>query len=874
MQRILRPFALVALPLTIASLGLFACSKADARAPKNIVLVSVDTLRADHLGCYGAKGDPTPNIDRLAARGARFEKAWSAVPVTTPSHATLMTGTFPPFNGVRSNGSYSIAEDRTTLAEAMKKKGYETAGFVGAFPLDHQFGFAQGFDVYDDDIKRAEQSLTPYDAERRAGTVVDRALAWLKGRDAKKPFFLFVHVYDPHQPYNPPEPQKTKYAADPYTGEVAYVDQELGRLFGQLAEQKLDDDTLVVLLADHGESLGEHGEATHMIFVYDATLRVPLLMAGPGIPKGKVVPEPARLVDLFPSLATMVGAEIPKEVQGVDLSPALAGKGLDDKRPFYAESLLPQVQFDWAPLQSVRHGKWKYILAPREELYDVDADPGELRNLLRRGEDGRPAFDAPEQESAYRNLSHELRKAIADLSSPEAAKATKVLDGEAAKKLQSLGYMGSIGASSSTDGVDPMKLPDPKDRIEVFNRTEEALHLVAIGQTEEALGIYRKLAKENPKESWIQTTLARNLMALQRHKEVLDVLTPEVMASFSKANRATALSLRAGALEEGKRWDEAIKEWDALAAIGSREAAVGAARGKANALVELRKWDEAAKLLEPIVAADPADREGRLILGYAQLGLGKESAGLARLGEAQALEPKGADGKPDPKSAPLLRAANYYMKIGEKGKAATALRALIAADPSQAGGETGYLLSTLGAASGDANAQRLEASRRKSAAGDFAGALADLEAVVAAGGDGAAVQYDIAVCNFNLGKAQEAGNALIKCMKADSRFVPCFADFGLLLDRSGEKEKAERYYRRALDLEPTHYEALSRFGIFLARAKRLPEAITMLERAVAANPKSADARHNLAIALKNAGREADAEKAEAEARRLQQQGAR
>ncbi len=866
-------FRLFALLLVFASLTfalVVGCSRADARSPKNVVLISIDTLRADHLGCYGAKGNPTPNIDRLAARGARFEKAYSAVPVTTPSHATLLSGTFPPFHGVRSNGSYALSDDRTTIAEALKKKGYQTGGFVGGFPLDHQFGFAQGFDVYDDDIKRAEQSMSPYDAERRGGTVVDKALAWYKERDQKKPFFLFVHMYDPHHPYSPPEPSRSKWSNDPYTGEIAYVDEQVGRILGLLEQDKIADDTLVVLVSDHGESLGEHGEATHMIFVYDATLRVPMIVAGPGVPKGKSVTEPARLVDVFPTIAASAGAELPKDVQGLDLAPAMDGSGkLSDKRSFYAESLLPQVQFDWAPLQSVRSGKWKYILAPQEELYDLDADPGETKNLFHRGADGKPEWASAETESAYRNMAHLMKKSIDDLSSPEAGKAAKQLDPESAKKLQSLGYLGSTSHGTTT-GVDPMKLPDPKTRIALFNRAEEALALIANGKAGEAIDIYRKILEEYPDESWIKMTLARNLMGQKRYKEIFEVLTPATLAKFSTGNRAVAIGFRAGANEEQGKWTESLAEWDSLATVGP-DSATQAAKGKANALIELKRYPEALPLIEKVAAAEPKNRETHLLFGYALLGVGRESDAIVHLAQARDLEPKGADGATDPKSAPLFRAANFYLKNGDKAKAATALRTLMAEDPKQAKGEASYVLSTLGAPSDDPNSQRLEASRTMASRGDFAGAARQLEQVIAAGGDTAQTQYDLSVCYFNLRKIEEARNALIRCMKADPAFAPAYADFGLISERTGDKEKAERYYRKAIDLKPDLYPALSRLGIFLSRTGRHPEAVTLLQRAAEVEPKNADAHHNLAIALKNGGRTAEAQKAEAVGQKLDQE---
>ena len=441
MTRTLRPLA--ALLVATAAAILAACSRR-RRPPKNVVLVSIDTLRADHVGCYGAKGNPTPNIDRLAARGVRFEKAWSAVPMTTPSHVTLMTGLMPPTSGVRTNGRERVPDGRTTLAEILRAKGFSTAGFVGAFPLDRQFGFDRGFDLYDDRMPKFDRGPSRFSAEQKGSVVVDRALEWYGSRNRAKPFFLFVHLYDPHGPYAPPEPFRSKYAKDPYTGEVAYADEQVGRLVAALEKDGRRDDTLFVVLSDHGEGLGEHGELTHQVLVYDSTLRVPLVLAGPGLPAGKVTPEPARLVDLLPTLCNRIGAKSPEGIAGVDLAPAWSPKRspLPPKRLFWAESLEPEVQYGWARLTSVRDGRWKYIRAPQEELYDVDADPGETQNLLSRGKGARPLRLLGAGSGLAEPLPRLLKRATPFLA--RGGQAPQSIDPEAAKRLQSLGYLGAM----------------------------------------------------------------------------------------------------------------------------------------------------------------------------------------------------------------------------------------------------------------------------------------------------------------------------------------------------------------------------------------------------------------------------------------------
>jgi arylsulfatase A-like enzyme/Flp pilus assembly protein TadD len=829
------------------------------KSRRNVLLISIDTLRPDHLGCYGARGNPTPNFDRLAARGVRFESAYSAVPITTPSHATLFTGTFPPFHGVRSNGSFALSENRTTIAEILGKAGYATGGFVGAFPLDRQFGFAQGFDTYDDQIKLGATSISHFDAERRASTVVDRALDWYGKRDPKRPFFLFVHCYDPHAPYSPPDEWKAKYPEDPYTGEIAYVDEQVGRLLTRLDHDRVLDDTLVVLVSDHGESLGEHGEATHMVFVYDATLRVALVVAGPGVPDGKVTTEPGRLVDVLPTIAALTGLPAPTDVQGVDLAPAWTSKGkLDAERYFYAESMLPQVQFDWAPLQSIRMGKWKYILAPEREFYDLEADRQEARNLYRAGTDGRPRFDDDAQDSAWRKAHHLLEEAALKIASPEAGNAVRDLDPEGAKKLQSLGYLGTSNLTRRT-ASETMTLPDPKTRIGLFNEIERAGQLGDTGRTTEAIAVYEKLIAEYPLESWIRMSLAQNLMTAKEYEEVLSVLSPATVAALSKDRRTSAMGMRAGAFEELGRWEDALVEWEALVKEGG-ERVTTAEKGRGNVLVGLKRYSEAIPPLERFTSSNGNDRDGHLLLGFAYLGAGRHEDGMAQLTRVRDLEARESGGAVGRRTPPLLRAAKLYVQLGDRARAASLLTELIAQDPSQARGEAAPLLLSLGVTASDPNSVRIESSRQKRAKLDFAGAAADLEAVVASGGGTASVEYELFVCYLNLGRRPESHEALARCLELDPNFVPALADLGLVLERRGKKEEAEARYRHAIELDRDFYPALSRLGILLARTGRLPEAITMLERAVAVNPGSDEAHRNLGLALKKAGKTAEAEK--------------
>jgi arylsulfatase A-like enzyme len=432
-----------------------------ARAPqpsqeraRNIVLITIDTLRADHVGAYGHARARTPVLDALAAGGAVFDRAYAASPVTLPSHATLMTGRYPPGHGSRDNG-LRVAADVPTLATALKARGLATAAFVAAFPLDHQFGLSRGFDVYGDHIPRGPDGRVAN--ERPASQVVDEAIAWLRSiasTAAPGPpappglpaFFLWVHLFEPHAPYG--DPATGRPALDRYDEEIAIADREIGRLVAALGAARRD--TLIVAAGDHGEAFGEHGEYAHSIFVYDTTLRVPLVMSGPGVVPGVRVPDAVTLADVAPTIMQLAGGRL-GDVDGIDLSPALQRVALP-RREQYAESFAPLVEFGWAPLRSIRSGPWKLVAAPRPELFDIEKDPDERTNL------------AAAQPAVVRDLEARAgRYSGAELPSAAAASA------EAAERLRALGY--SAGSQSAArNPQSAIRRADPKDRMELAAR--------------------------------------------------------------------------------------------------------------------------------------------------------------------------------------------------------------------------------------------------------------------------------------------------------------------------------------------------------------------------------------------------------------------
>jgi choline-sulfatase len=443
-------------------LPLLAAAAVTPAPPANILLVTIDTLRADRVGAYGYTGAQTPTLDRLARDGVLVQDAVVQVPQTRPSHASLFTGRLPYEHGLRDNFSPPLPARFPTLATSLRGRGYATAGFVGAYPVSRDSGLDRGFDHFDDPFSsEGKREAADERSERHAGEVVDRALAWLEA-SKRRPFFAWVHLFDPHAPYAPPAPWRERFAKQPYDGEVAYADSQLARLLAWLDGAGERERTLVVVTSDHGEGLGDHGEDEHLLFVYDTTLRVPLLARWPGrLRAGTRVQGQFRSVDLLPTLLDLLGAP-PVPTSGASRKPAFeTGAPIPDNES-YAESLYGQLHFGYAPLRSLRSGGLKYIEAPRAELYDLHRDPGETRNRLR--ERGLTATTMQKQLRAH------------DKTEPAAA--TAAVDEDAAEKLAALGYLGGAFFSGTSSG------DDPKDKIVEFQTHRR--------ETTQALDLFRR----------------------------------------------------------------------------------------------------------------------------------------------------------------------------------------------------------------------------------------------------------------------------------------------------------------------------------------------------------------------------------------------
>jgi arylsulfatase A-like enzyme/Flp pilus assembly protein TadD len=444
--------------------GLFAVGSnalaATAPSP-NVVFITIDTLRADHLGCYGDTQIRTPNIDALAADGTRFERAYTAVPVTLPSHTVIFTGTYPMLSGVHDFAANKLNPTQPTLASVLKENGYRTGAVIGSAVLDSRFGLNHGFDFYYDhfDFNRLQESNLD-EMERPGNVVADVTLDWL-AQNYQKKFFFWMHLYDPHYPYRPPAPYSERYRDRLYDGEIAFADAQVGRLIQFLKNKGLYPNTLIILSGDHGESLGEHREKTHGFFIYNATLRVPLIIHLPTSEHAKTVTKLVNLADLMPTALQALNIAIPAQVQGQSLLPLISSKTEENPRSLYAETFLPLLHFNWSELRGVETDRYHFIDAPKPELYDLSKDPGETRNLY------------AEKKAVADELRSRLASLVRQYTTGEELAEKTGLDAALMERLKSLGYVAFAGGGNSEVGSHA--LPDPKDRIQLYELFSDAM---------------------------------------------------------------------------------------------------------------------------------------------------------------------------------------------------------------------------------------------------------------------------------------------------------------------------------------------------------------------------------------------------------------
>jgi arylsulfatase A-like enzyme/Tfp pilus assembly protein PilF len=686
--------------ILIAGVVLAGCSwsgeRVDRSAIRNVIVITLDTTRADHLAAYGYKDVKTPNIDALAQRGVLFEQAITPVPLTLPSHTSIFTGQYPIHHGVRNNGTFRVPEEAVTMAEILKSRGFHTGAVIGAFVLDSKYGLDQGFDTYDDNLHGGKKGPMFMFDERPGRMVTDAALAWLKDRPA--PFFLWLHYFDVHANYEPPPPFDVLYDKRPYDGEIAGVDQQVGRLLAALDESNRRKDTLVVLTADHGESLGEHGEATHSLSIYDATMHVPLLFSHPALPQGLRVKGQVRLIDILPTVLDLVSIESPEGIDGQSLVPTLRTAEAVD-RESYIETLVPRFNNGWAELRGVRTTSHKYIRAPKPELYDLDADPRETQNL----------FES--QPDTVDRLSHGLDAYLAtDVAlTGGAAGATLQLSAADRERLAALGYnVDNLGPAPQGD------LPDPKDKIALWEEFQAAQGLMRQRKHKDAIVALRALLDKDPGNVMAHSSLATALLgegqeaaAKEQYERVIALDPRRAQGRMSLAR----LYRRQGKLNEAF---ETLKE---ALANGGDEPEV--ASEFADLFQEAGNIEKSIEWYKEALRRDPNYVKALIGLSNTYHRAGRDTEALAALDQALQIDPRNADAlynqgvvkealnKQDeafelyrraleiqPDHVPALNnLGSYYERTGDSAKAIAAYRRVIDASPDHF--EAVYNLGTL-----------------------------------------------------------------------------------------------------------------------------------------------------------------------------------
>jgi len=605
----------------------------------NLVLVTIDTLRADRLGCYGANVE-TPHLDKLAQRGVLFENAIAQAPLTAPSHASMFTGLYPTAHKVRDTGGFILPSQHTTLAEVLQAQGWDTAAFVGASVLKQRFGFNQGFAVYDDEMDTggATASEAP---ERRAEEVVRRAIQWLDAQSGK-PYFLWVHVFDPHLPYDPPSPFREQYRGRPYDGEVAYTDRELGRLFERI-ESKSSGNTLIAALSDHGESFSEHGEYAHGIFLYDTTLRIPFLLVGPGVPAGVRIKQQARTIDLLPTVLGLMGGKPPAEVQGASLVPAFNNEEVPAAYT-YVETLFPKINMGWTELRGIRTNQWKYIRAPRPELYDLVRDPGESTNVI-----AAHAEKARELEAQLKTLSPEVEKVESGGS-----------DRRTLEQLRSLGY---LGGSSQREFTLTGKGVDPKDRIEVLRLLHFAVYADSKIPPSKSVALLRQAVRLDPANPALYTHLGDVYRRAGRRGEEIQLYEDGI----AKGIRNASLYSRLGALylQQGNK-EKAIANFEQAAQLNPHD--YESLQNLAAAYRGVGRVADAERVLNAIIASGEEFAPAYNELGMVAFQKGEIAKAREHFEKAARLD-----------AAYQLNLGRLYRMAGEGDKARHAYEAFLAA---------------------------------------------------------------------------------------------------------------------------------------------------------------------------------------------------
>ena len=775
----------------------------ESREKPSVLLITLDTTRADRLGCYGYANAATPALERLAREGMRFTRAYSHVPLTLPSHATIMTGMLPPEHGVRDNGRSALDPSIPTLAESFRSHGYRTAAFLASFTLDRRFGLSRGFDVYDDRMRPAAREDDLLDMENPGDVVCDRALAWLK-ESPRKPFFCWVHFYDPHFPYVPPEPYRSRLK-DPYDGEIAFMDTQIARLLDFLDREGLTGRTVIIACGDHGESFGEHRESGHGGFIYGATLHVPLLIRDPGlIPAGRADERLAGLEDIAPTVAGILGWK---------RNPAMRGENLLREAPAeryaYGESQFLYLSLGWSPLYSLTSSRWKYIQCPNPELYDLQADPAEMTNVLAARPD------------VANDLAARLEQTRRGMTS---AKANPVaLDTRALKTLQSLGYLAGGTAAPRGESVG---LKDPKSMVDIVEGCAKARVWMREGRAREVVDLLAPLVLRSPESKDLHKHLAEACSALNLREEAAKHM--EAALALDPQDRVMAANLGGTLVDLGdlKKAVDILQRGLSLPrdplepALGN-----GASRIEvklhadlASGLQKTGRIREAAQQAELALRDDPANADAHTTLGNILNDQGRFDAAVRQYQAALSANPTNA--------FVLSDLGVALARMGRIADSLAAHRQAIAVSPDVADFHVNFSVALAANRQTEDAVRECREARRLSPRSALP--LRALASALVSGG-----RRDEAL------KAYEQAVALEK--SAD-----LYHSIAVVLDELGRLDEAIAAYRQALDLDPRAVSSRNNLGLMLCQKKQYGDALTVWRAGLALDPEEPHLIYNMA----------------------------
>lgn len=819
--------------------------RAIPRGARSVLVMTIDTTRADYLQPYGAKNVKTPAFQRLADTGVLYENAYAVAPITLVSHTSIMTGTVPPQHGVRNNGIHYVNDELVTLAERFQDADYSTAAFVSAAVLDSRYNLSQGFDVYDDDLSTGRERHPRMVPDRPAEATVTSTVEWLDLLDDEEPFFVWTHFYDPHAAYSPPAPFRDEYRGNLYAGEIAYLDSQIDRL---LQHPRLrSGEVAIVLVADHGESLGEHGEQTHAILAYDSTLHIPFILKVPGGPQGLRLRQPVGHADIAPTLLDLVGLDRHEGMVGQSLLEMMEQPQEFQTRGIYSETYLPYYTYGWAQLRTWREGQYKYIEAPTPELYNTDRDPRELSDRH------------AQQTTVAHDLNRNLNEFLDSVGGVE-EEAQISLDSDAAEQLRALGYLAVGSGPADVNGP----RPDPKAMIAFHTGLERSRRLMNDELYEAAERELRQVLRQDPNNLAAMMDMARALSGMDRTGEAIEVVERAI-----SLDPAYAAMQRLLARLEAERGNPALALEVVEVAMSLDPASSEGTSQQARLLMQLGRAEEARELLE--AALERQSDSPVLNVNYAQMvemrNRDLESAQARLIGATKA----------DPFFVPAWRAlGSVYEQRNDDDAAMQAYQEGLRREPDDADlhKRVGLMLARKGAG-GETEAHLREALRL----GD--GVAADLR--VALGGwlaengriDEAMKEYDVvltalpshrgalnnrAIGLLHKGQSAEAKKSLLVLVEQHPSFADPYNNLSAIAIQEGNWPAVELYARQAVARAPDLVAAWNNLGVGLDEQGKLREAESAYREALELQEQYWQARLNLAIVLRRRSKHVEAER--------------